>query len=280
MINRCARLAGSRAFTLPLGRVVPAVVIRVRAKSSVVSSSESVVSKEPEASSLGLANRFLVTTEVIISKIFPAGAGWQFGSFLAGDMGLKATDMSFALMTGLGDFSGVLLGHTAFYAIKSLFVKDIDVKQQAHTGFFLASAAFFSGTAWQPVVNTLQGAGYSYLGVTSITTIACAASFFAGLRLARKVYPSLGVKVAPNDYSNLKTDTSLSLSIGAACGGFVGTDTVYLPEQNFLKDFVGVDGADSTLTQMKKAGSATSIGFAVAQTTQNLTYAPKKNWTD
>jgi uncharacterized membrane protein YfcA len=221
-----------------------------------------------------------VTTEVIISKIFPAGAGWQLGSILANDLGQSTTDPIFALITGLGDFTGVFLGHTTFYAIKSLFVKEVDVKQQAHTGFFLASAALFSGTAWQPVVNTLQGAGYSYLGVTSITTIACAASFFAGLRLARKVYPNLGLRVAPNNYSNLKTDTSLSFSIGAACGGFVGTDAVYLPEQNFLKEIVGIEGADPTLTQMKKAGSATSIGFAVAQTGQNLTYAPKKNWVD
>jgi len=241
---------------------------------------------EPEAvaaapaTSSGLWKRFQVTAEVTVSKIFPAGFGWQAGSVVAADMGLTGTDAGFALMTGVGDFWGVFLGHSLFYSIKSLFSEDVQVTKEIHTGAFLASAAFFSGSAWQPVVNTLQSAGYSYIGVTGFTTIFCAASFFTGLRLARMALPKLGLQVAPNNYSNLKNDASLSLSIGAAGGGFVGTDVAYLPEQNFLAPAVGVQASDSIALACTKAGSATSIGFLAAQTAQNLAYSPTKNWTD
>lgn len=94
------------------------------------------------------------------------------------------------------------------------------------------------------------------------------------------IYPSLGIKVQGNNYSNLKTDASLSLAIGGAGGGFVGTDAAYLPDQNFLKDVVGIVSNDTTVIACTKAGAATSIGFVAAQTSQNLIHSAGKNWTD
>ena len=88
------------------------------------------VSEAPAAAKGSISTRFMVTAEVIASKLFPAGFGWQAGSIVAGDMGMKATDASFALMTGLGDFTGVLLGHTIFYGLKSFVVKDISIGQE------------------------------------------------------------------------------------------------------------------------------------------------------
>lgn len=84
----------------------------------------------PAAAKGSILMRFVVTAEVTVSKLFPAGFGWQAGSIVAGDMGLKATDASFALMTGLGDFTGVLLGHTIYYGLKSFVVKDISIGQE------------------------------------------------------------------------------------------------------------------------------------------------------
>lgn len=289
MMTRGLKRLGGSAVLLRTSPATPAASSRVipgfgAAGSLLVRNKSSVApeqSAEPEAApSSAIGKRFFLTTEVTLSKIFPAGFGWQAGSVVAGDMGLTATDAGFALMTGVGDFTGVFLGHSVFYAVKSLFAKDVSVFKEVNTAFFLGSAAFFSGTAWQPIVNTLQSAGYSFVGVTGITTMACAASFFTGLRLARMVYPKLGLQVEPNNYKNLKNDASLSLSIGAAGGGFVGTDAVYLPEQNFLKDVVGVNGADSTALACTKAGSATSIGFIAAQSVQNVSYSKGKNWTD
>lgn len=44
---------------------------------------------------------------------------WVSGASVAADgMGYAATDVEFFALTGLGDGAGVLVGHTAFYALK------------------------------------------------------------------------------------------------------------------------------------------------------------------
>lgn len=255
----------------------PTVTVQT-AKQSTLEGPHNTVELSTTKASASFAKRFTVMAEVTVSKVFPAGFGWQAGSVVAGDMGYGGSDIGFALMTGVGDFTGVFIGHSLLTAFKVATGKNAD--GQISTGFMLASAAFCSGTAWQPIVNTLQAANYSFAGVAGITTVACCAAFFAGLRLTRMIYPSLGLKVEPASYSNLKKDASLSLAIGAAGGGFVGTDAIYHPDENFLKDIVGVLPHDSTLVACSKAGTATSIGFVAVQTAQNISYHADKNWTD
>ena len=221
-----------------------------------------------------------------VSKIFPAGFGWQTFATGATHLGYTASDAGFFLMTGVGDALGVALGHTLYYAVKKYITKnpDIDVGKESQIGVFLGSAALFSGTAWQPVVNLLQAS--STLPFTSVATgagVCCGFAFFAGLRLFRMVYshPSIGLKIEPNNYENLKADASLSVSIGAASGAFVGTDTAYLGgDGNFLRPLVGVEGTDSALLASTKAGSSTAVGFAALQSAQNIAYTKGKNWTD
>lgn len=83
------------------------------------------------------------------------------------------------------------------------------------------------------------------------------------------------------NFSNLKHDAALSVSIGGATGAFVGTDAAYLNgEGNFLKSAVGVYSTDSALTSCVKAGSSTAIGFVASQSVQNVTYKKGANWTD
>ena len=77
-----------------------------------------------------IGSRFTGTLEVTISKLFPAGFGWQAGSIVAADMGMKATDTGFFLITGLGDMTGVFLGHSIYYGLKSVFVKDVSLAQE------------------------------------------------------------------------------------------------------------------------------------------------------
>ena len=94
-------------------------------------------------------------------------------------------------------------------------------------------------------------------------------SFYAGLRLFRQVYAPLGL-VQPPHYVNLKTDAALSMSIGGATGAFVGTDMVYLPDQNPLIDVVGVAPTDSAITACGKAGASTALGFTASQVTPHI----------
>ena len=229
-----------------------------------------------------LAHRFQVTAEVMVSKIFPAGFGWQGFSVLAENYGMASDSMSFALTTGLGDGLGVVTGHTLFMALKKAATgnESIDVGIELQTGILLGSAAFCSGTAWQPVVNALTATGFGFNTAAAGTTVACALAFYGGLRLSRLLYPSLGMRgIEPPSYSNLKADATLSLSIGGATGAFVGTD-VSFGDQNWLRPVVGIEDGTADLAGMATAGGSTALGFAVFQSLQNTSFSRGKSWVD
>lgn len=196
-----------------------------------------------------LLERFKVTAEVTVSKIFPAGFAWQSSSVLADKlMGFTPDTLSFALTTGAGDALGVFAGHCAYFYVKKQVADadgsdgkpSIDMEKETQTGLLLGSAAFFSGTAWQPLVNALQGMELPFYQVFAGTWLGCATAFYFGLRTARTVLSGPLKHVHYPSYENSRTDKSLSLAIGGATGFFVGTDTAYLPAENFLINVVGI----------------------------------------
>lgn len=181
-----------------------------------------------EAAPSAMAERFKVTAEVTISKIFPAGFGWQSSSIVAEDyLGYAPDTMAFALTTGLGDAIGVMAGHCAYYAAKKGLTGDagIDMERESQTGLLLAGAAFCSGTAWQPLVDLLQGAGLSFAQVFAGTWVGCGTAFYLGLRGCRTILSGRCQHIHEPTYENSITDKSLSAAIGGATGFFVGTDT-------------------------------------------------------
>ena len=89
--------------------------------------------------------------QVVVSKIFPAGFGWQGSSIVADGMGFQPDQLGFFTITGVGDFVGVFTGHTLYYGLKKATVDpEIDMGEQIGASVWLASAAFCSGFAWQP----------------------------------------------------------------------------------------------------------------------------------
>jgi hypothetical protein len=235
------------------------------------------------AKSSTLMDRFVVTAEVTVSKIFPAGFGWQSSSILAGSQfGYASDSLNFALTTGVGDGVGVLIGHYTYYTAKKLITgsTDIDLTKELHTGILLGSAAFCSGTAWQPLVNALQGANLPFSQVFVGTWLGCGAAFYVGLRLGRTILSGPLAHVEEPTYENSKADVSLSAAIGGATGFFVGTDAAYLPDQNFLIDFVGIQDGTPDLTGCAIAGASTSLGFLSAQSGMNMIYPVGKCWND
>ena len=116
---------------------------------------------EPEVT---FGKRMVSTAEVMVSKIFPAGFGWQGASVVAENAGFDGASLNFALTTGAGDFLGVLTGHTLYMAIKKGVTgsDDINITHEAQTGLLLGSAAFCSGTVWQPIVNFAQSIGLGF----------------------------------------------------------------------------------------------------------------------
>lgn len=239
--------------------------------------------KQKEESSSGIGKRFVITGEVIVSKIFPAGFGWQSSSILAENyLGYAPDTVAFALTTGLGDAAGVLMGHCGYYAAKKAITgnEKILMKREFDTGFLLASAAFCSGSLWQPLVDLLQGANLSFFSVFCGTWIGCGTAFYGGLRVGRTLLPSVLEYVEEPTYENSKTDMSLSVAIGGATGFFVGTDAAYLPSQNFLIDVVGITDSTPDLMGCVIAGSSTSLGFAASQSAMNVVFPKDKCWND
>jgi len=235
---------------------------------------EPVVAVKEEAPS---TPRFQTTLEVIVSKIFPAGFGWQAASLVAGSAGMEADTASFALTTGAGDFAGVLIGHGGYSILKSAMGKSDDLKGDLVAGLWLATAAFCSGTAWQPTVNFLHdAAGCNF----AQTVVGCGAvtgfCFFGGLRIGRILFAPLGLP--QSNYANLCDDALLSVSIGAATGTFVGTDVTFA--DNVIRPFFGVEDSMTDVQGMVRAGMSTSTGFLFMQSMQNVTLPKHANWLD
>ena len=242
-----------------------------------------VMAKEEEDTSLDFVKRFRITSEVTVSKIFPAGFGWQSSSILAEQyLSFTPDTISFALTTGMGDALGVFFGHCGFYGMKKVITGNpkILMRREADTGILLASAAFCSGTVWQPLVNALQAAELSFNGVFAGTWAGCGLAFYMGLRAGRTLLPRFLKYVEEPTYENSKNDASLSLAIGGATGFFVGTDAGYLPQQNFLIDAVGILDGTPDLVGCAIAGTSTSLGFGAAQSAMNIAYPKDKCWND
>lgn len=222
--------------------------------------------------------RMIVTTEVMVSKIFPAGFGWQLSSCVAeGQFGFAADSAAFALTTGVGDGLGVFCGHSLYMALKGMVKGGVIVKNEVQTGVLLGSAAFCSGTAWQPLVDLLTNSGLHFTGVAGGTVVGCGMAFFAGLRLGRVVYSGIFDGVEENTYGNLKADGQLSLAVGGATGAFVATDVGQVG--NWFS-FFRIEEGTADLVGSAVAGSSTAFGFAALQTPQNMLITDGKNWVD
>ena len=275
----------SRTGSRNVGTPVPLMFDDVPVPVPVLDSVQSELSAPEVAVGRSLSDiivaRMSTSAEVAISKIFMAGFGWQGASCIADAYGFAADTSSFALITGVGDFTGVCIGHTGWMIGKSMLVDDsIDTTAEFHTGILLGTAAFFSGTTWQPLVNLLHDTLHlSFNTSVGLTTIGCGTAFYIGLRLARSAYSPFLYGVEPTNYSNLKADAALSLSVGAATGCFVGTDLSF-GAANWMGSVLGVQDGFGSLHGMMLAGTSTAIGFTAVQSIQNLTVKPGRNWVD
>ena len=61
-----------------------------------------------------MLKRYLKTGEVVISKLFPAGCGWQAASIYAESLQYLPTSIPFFLTVGLGEGLAVGIGHIAY----------------------------------------------------------------------------------------------------------------------------------------------------------------------
>ncbi len=212
-----------------------------------------------------------------VSKLFPAGFGWQYSSGIAEDtFGLEANDYGFFLVTGLGDFCGVFAGHFSYYLGKKiLYDRSIVVGEQAHVALWLAAAAFASGGMWQPFVNFFQacsGEGNHFNTHLMATMVGCGTMFYTGLRVGRYFLSPVLTGIPACDYNNLRADAQLSVAIGGATACFVGTDVSY-GDGNWLRPLVGVEDSFGTIHGCVLAGTSTALGFTTVQIAENIVRA-------
>ena len=212
-----------------------------------------------------------------VSKLFPAGFGWQYSSGIAEDtFGLEANDYGFFIVTGLGDFCGVFAGHFSYYlAKKILYDRSIVVGEQAHVALWLAAAAFASGGMWQPFVNFFQacsGEGNHFNTHLMATMACCGTMFYTGLRVGRYFLSPVLTGIPACDYNNLRADAQLSVAIGGATACFVGTDVSY-GDGNWLRPLVGVEDSFGTIHGCVLAGTSTALGFTTVQIAENIVRA-------
>eukprot|EP00469_Lotharella_globosa_P016781 CAMPEP_0167821786 /NCGR_PEP_ID=MMETSP0112_2-20121227/7034_1 /TAXON_ID=91324 /ORGANISM="Lotharella globosa, Strain CCCM811" /LENGTH=291 /DNA_ID=CAMNT_0007722881 /DNA_START=96 /DNA_END=971 /DNA_ORIENTATION=- len=219
--------------------------------------------------------RYKLTGEVILSKVFWAGFGWQGSSVIAENMGYSAEGAKFALTTGTGEALAVFAGHSAFYMI----LKGGKPSAELSTGLWLGTGTFFSGTAWQPVVNALVTLSNNNFPITAAgTMVACGSMFYAGLRVGRALWgETMGAAIAARNYENLCSDAGLSVAIGGATAMFVACDPSMVA--NYFAVPFGVLDADSTLVAMCRAGAATGTGYGLVQVWQNF-FPRGRNWMD
>eukprot|EP00465_Bigelowiella_longifila_P012199 CAMPEP_0185263724 /NCGR_PEP_ID=MMETSP1359-20130426/16056_1 /TAXON_ID=552665 /ORGANISM="Bigelowiella longifila, Strain CCMP242" /LENGTH=261 /DNA_ID=CAMNT_0027851461 /DNA_START=145 /DNA_END=930 /DNA_ORIENTATION=- len=222
-----------------------------------------------------IPQRFQLTGEVIVSKIFWAGFGWQGSSIVADKLGYSAESIAFAGTTGVGEALAVMAGHSLFYTV----IKGSDASKEISTGLWLGTGTLFSGTAWQPVVNALVSMTDNFFpAVAAGTMIACGSAFYAGLRVGRALWGEvLGLPVAERDYENLNSDAGLSVAIGGATAMFVACDPS--AAMNIFAVPFGVLETDSNVLGMIKAGGATATGYGIVQAWQNF-FPRGRNWMD
>lgn len=215
--------------------------------------------------------RNIKTVEIISSKIFPAGGGWQSASICADKIGYLSNELPFFALVGCGEGLAVGLGHLAYNGIKNK-ITNVDMDTEKKNSLMFGTAAAFSGTVWQPIVNLYTEASNDIplALIAPITGMVCGMAFMGGLSFSRCFY-----NISNIDNDIFKNDTQLSLSIAGAAGMFVATDASI--SNNFLVDYFGILENMTNNKQIITAGLSTSTGFIILQTLQNF---KKRNYLD
>lgn len=244
-----------------------------------VTAEETTVTKSQEKTAFGTwVDRMLSTVEITVSKIFPAGFGWQAAAVYSDSLGYGPTSPFFYVLTGVGDGLAVGACHFLWNVGKRAIVNTSnkhfgtkwavpELKSEAVVSLWLTSASFCSGSMWQPILNGFQSMELPFSQCVTFTGLACASCFYFGLRIGRYVYGPHFAALPLASRDNIYDDFRLSLGIGGAAGLFVGTDVSFV--HNPFKEYIGVFPDTAPLEGMQRAGLSTALGFMAMQTVQN-----------
>jgi len=221
-------------------------------------------------------NRMMTSVEVMISRVFPAGAGWQLASILATNAGVASNSLLFCSLLGLGNFFGVIFGHMLWEGLKKVVKGDVDLAREFQVASLLGGAAFFSGLSWQVAMNVFKAVGVGLLQSFMSVGIVCTMAFFLGMRMMRQNLSPVMTAVDKNSFVNLRSDIGLAIAIGGATAGLVFTDAFVGTSP--LLSFLEAKAAVSSLVAVACGGLASSLGFLATTAVQALN--KKRCWLD
>lgn len=221
---------------------------------------------------LKFLNRTLKTSEIIISRVFFSGCGWNGGSIIGENLDYNIFDYEFFMLTGCCQSISVMTGHILYSKIKSNF-RDINMNLEYKKSLQIGSATFLSGYIWQPTVNFLEN--YDFSTISTITGLTCGTTFCTGLIITRYIFPLVKITVDKNSSSTLKRDIGVSSSIAGATGLSVSTDTTIT--NNYMVDYFGITTDYTVMDSLIMAGTVNACGFLALQTLQNM---KRNTWLD
>jgi hypothetical protein len=226
-----------------------------------------------------ISERLGLSLTVGLTKLLFGGCVWQIFGLLSDNVWKVGGDHTrlpyhttlwFTLFTGIGDATGVCIGHgilTLFetYVLKHPFSGWMIFFKVA---FALSFGAFLSGGAWQPVADGCIDSAYNFNLALVLVGAMCGSCFFVGITTGRAVI---------NLPRNTWKDFTLSIACGCGSGFFVGTDARY--PNNWLSPAVGQRTGQHPL-DVFKAGLSVFLGFLCAQCLLVLVFRRGWLWTD
>lgn len=211
----------------------------------------------------------LTTAQVAATKIFLGGVGWQAFALASRR---PSTSRAFAVAAGLGDASGTFVGNALLLAALAPWRGWPGAAHVVRSGLVVSAGSLLSGSAWQPLVTTLHGAGLGFNAGAACTGAACGAAFYVGITLAAM----LNARECRRPASDLVKDFTLSLAVVGATAAFVGTDARW--HGNWLQPLVG-ERHGQDYTDCLKAGFSVVVGFGALQLLLVLLVPPRFLWT-
>ena len=238
---------------------------------------------------------FRYTVGVSATKIFLGGFFWQAFAFIASH---EKHLYLFSLAAGFGDGFGVVLGNVIRVYSESKAPKFAMLRcffpPKEYPGncellrecFCLGFACFWSGFAWQPLVN-FAIARFMFTTAAVFVGSICGTIFLCGMYVANALLIA-GRKLSCRNTNSHHTvipqqidfirDASCSMAVVGAAAFFVGTDVNWSYPENWLVNVVGVRSGENPVLDCLKAGFSTFLGFALVSFVQILILPHRFLW--
>ena len=219
-----------------------------------------------------------ITTLIQSPKLFFSAFFWMAFADLSIFLGYNDRSSLYSLLTGIGDFVGVIIGGVLIIVVFQYSGKDFYT--ELHNTIHIAiCSGIVAGSLWQVTINWSVDQNMNFNESFWLVTSFSFSSFFVSMVLLRFLNQYLPYQLCIKNVNGLSVynDFLLAISLGVADGFFVGTESTDFPDDDWLIAF-GISEVTPEFTGMCLAGSVVLCGFLLAQTVQNIFLS--ETWVD